>query len=246
MTDTATRYREERRKHPFASAADCLRWAKTPDPSEGWEEGRREDTWTREQDGFTIRVRLADQSIFPMPDKHGSTDYGHYVQEAGRYSEDYEWGGEWPRPAELAAFALNVSTPSGPRRRVFSLPYKAIRYSGPGWVQGEKGGYFIPEDIAGTFENFRRRGQSWSVAWDLTREDVEAQISMLFHSPLTNMVVIVEVIREGVVLGDSAMGTDVAGDEQGYIFEMIEEHGMVDDAMEQALARIEALSEAIQ
>lgn len=230
--NTAKRYRELRAEHPFMSAATVLAWAKTPDASEGWEAGRRDNTWTREVEGFTIRLHVEEESIFPIPNKHGDTDYGSYVDEVRNYY-DYDstaqWGGNWNPPREDAPLGI---------------PYTSIRYDGPGWTQGEQGGYFIPDDIEGTFESFRRAGQSKSVAWDLTKADVEAQISMLFHSPLTNCYVKVSAHREGVELADTGMGTDVSGDDEGraYIFEMVAEHGMVEEVIEQARETIARLA----
>lgn len=226
---TLQRYRELRAKHPFMPAASVLTWAKTPsEAAEGWEEARGHNNWEREVDGFTIRLHVDEESIFPIPDKQGDTDYGSYVQESRRSNDGDDWRGNYPMPV--------ISAPLG-------IPYTSIRYSGPGWVQGEEGGYFIPDGIEDAFKEFRRKGQSKSVAWDLTKADVEAQISMLFHSPLTNCYVKVSAHREGVELADTGMGTDVSGDDEGraYIFEMVAEHGMVEEVIEQARETIERL-----
>jgi len=223
MTDA---YRKHRREYPFMSAQTALRWAKTEDASEGWEASRRDNEWTREVEGFTITLRTDEESIFPLPNRHGDTDYGRYVDET-RY-EDYDWRGNFPRPSENAPLGL---------------PYTSIRYDGPGWVQGERGGYFIPEGVEEQYDYFRRSGQSKSVAWDLTKEWVEAQISMLFHSPLTNATVIVTASKEGVELSSTAMGTDYSGDEEGrsYVFQMVKEYEMIDEVIDEAREVIQKL-----
>lgn len=222
------KYRSNRRKHPMMPAKHCLSWARTPDAEEGWEQGGgHENTWTKEVDGFKILLRVEEESIFPVPNRHGDTDYGKYV-DTYRVESNYEWQGNWPEPREHAPLGL---------------PYTAIRYSGPGWVQGEEGGYFIPDGIEEEFKGLRRQGQSKSVAWDMTREWVESQLEMLFSSPLTNCVVIVTAYKEDIELGSTAMGTDVSGDDEGkaYIFEMVKENGLIDDVIEEAKEAIKKL-----
>lgn len=247
---TIERYRKERAAHPFMPARYALKSAKAADPSEGWEEARGDNTWKRKIEGFTILLRVEQESIFPEPDKHGNTDYGSYVQ-TGFVRDDYEWHGNWPRPNQLPEFERTEPglTTSGDRRRLIRFPYTAIRYSGPGWVQGEEGGYFIPSEIEDEFEFYRRRGQSRSAAWDLTKAWIEAQNSMLFHSPLTNCFVRVSAHREGVKLADTGMGTDVSGDDEGraYIFDMVAEHGMVEEVIREArevIAKLAATEES--
>jgi hypothetical protein len=237
MTDKQReRYRRIRRDHPFMPAKHALSWAKTPDASERWDEALTggEGRYEREVEGFTIRLRVEEESIYPVPNRHGDTDYGRYVDEVSNY-HDYgstmSWGGNWPPPREDAPLGI---------------PYTAIRYSGPGWVQGEGSGYFIPDGIEDEYESFRRRGQSKSVAWELTLRWVEDQLEMLFSSPLTTCDVIVSAEREGVKLASTCMGTDVSGDDEGreYIFQMVEDHDMIGEVLTEARERIAALTEA--
>jgi hypothetical protein len=224
------KYRSNRREHPFMPAKHALSWAKRPDAQDAWEPGGgHEDTWTKEVGGLTILLRVESESIFPIPNRHGDTDYGSYVDEVG-IDYNYDWRGNWREPAEHAPLGL---------------PYTAIRYSGPGWVQGDmEGGYFIPDGIEEEYKSYRSMGQSKSVAWELTRKFVEDQLKMLFVSPLTNMVVHVTALSEGIELAHTCMGTDVSGDEEGraYIFEMVEEHGMVDEVVEEAQVEIKRLA----
>jgi len=218
------KYRKLRREHPFMPAKVVLAWAKTADASEGWEQSSRTDNqWEREVEGFDVRLSVEEESIFPVPNKHGDTDYGHYVTERGssRWGWDGDWNGNWPEPSEHAPLGL---------------PYTAIRFSGPGWVQGEEGGYFIPDYIEEQYDFYRRAGQSKSVAWDLTRQYVEDQLSMLFSSPLTNCVVCITVYKNDIELASTCMGTDVSGDDEGrdYIFQMVNEHDMIEDTIADA------------
>lgn len=228
---TLERYRKFRSEHPFIPAKSALAFAKSPDYEGLWEErGSGNPLWTREVEGLTIKLHCEDESIYPMPNRHGDTDYGSYVEEQ-RHWQDYlpDWEGQWAPPV--------TDAPLG-------MPYTAIRYSGPGWVQSEGTGYFIPDGIEEEFDCLRRMGQSKQVAWDLTREWVESQLTMLFQSPLTYMDVIVEAWSDDTELATTSMHTDISGDDEGraYIFEMVEEHGMVDEVVEQAKATIKRLT----
>jgi hypothetical protein len=157
-----------------------------------------------------------------------SDTYGHYVEET-RHWQDYrpEWNGNYPPPAEDLPL---------------DLPYTSFRYSGPGWVQSEGTGYFIPDGIPEQFDYYRRCGQSRSVALDLTRAWVEKQISSWFSGPLTNCTVFVTAEKEGIELGTATMVTDYLGDEPDYIFSMVEEYGMVEEAIEEAKGAIARLT----
>jgi hypothetical protein len=230
MSTDIQKYRKYRRENPFLPASYALIWAKTPDASEPWEHDGH-DRYTREIDGFTVTLHCEEESIFPIPDKHGNTDYGSYVDERGssRWGWDGEWNGNWPEPVEHAPLGL---------------PYTSIRYHSPGWVQGEEDGYFIPRDTEEQYAYYRRAGQSKSVAWDLTKQWVEDQLKMLFSSPLTNMVVVITVFKEGVELATTAMGTDVSGDDEGskYIFQMVEEYSMITEAIDDARETLKKLA----
>lgn len=221
--DQRRRYERIRRTHPFLGAGRALDWAKSPanDERAKWEEGRSYDTFTRELDnGLVATLKIDGESIFPMPNRNGETDLGQYLEEANA-DYDYDWEGNWPRPVgEL---------PLG-------LPYTAFRYGGPGWVQGERGGYFLPDGIEEQFAEFRRNGQSKSVAWDLTRQYVEDQITAFFHAPLINAVVSITITKDGVKLGRAVMGTDYCDDEdgEGHPFEMVAEYDMLEEALQDA------------
>lgn len=223
---TAKKYSELRRKNPFLSASTALTIAKSADKSEGWEESS-DNQWTQEVDGLTITLNTEDESIYPVPDGHGVTDYGTYIDEGG--SEDYEWNGNWPRPNELPPLGF---------------PYTSIRYSGPGWTQGLRSGYFIPEGIVDHYEWLRSNGQSRSVSWDMTKEFIEEQLSTLFSSPLTNTFITVTASKKGIVLASTSIGTDISGDDEGraYIFELVDECGMVTEVVDDAKAAIAELA----
>jgi hypothetical protein len=222
---TRRRYAETRRKLPFLEASRALLIAKADSRADEWEASRRDGEYTKAlDDGFTARLRVEDESIYPRDDD----TYGHYVGET-RYWQDYrpEWRGNYPPPDE--EFPLG-------------LPYTSFRYHGPGWVQGEGTGYFVPDGIEEQYAYYRDAGQSRSVAWDLTRAWVEAQIHMLFASPLTYCTVFVTVEKEGIELGTAAMGTDYSGEDSDYIFTMVEDYGMVEEAVQEAEAAIEKLT----
>jgi hypothetical protein len=76
----------------------------------------------------------------------------------------------------------------------------------------------------------------------MTYQFIESQIKMLFSSPLTNCCVWVKAYRKGVdiELGSACMGTDVSGDDEGraYIFEMVNDYGMISEAIEEAKTAI--------
>lgn len=248
MTDkTRERYRKFRKQHPLMSASYCLTWAKREPAGDKWESDGHDENYKREVEGFTIKLKVEQESIYPIPNKHGDTDYGKYVDERGsqRWGWDGEWAGNWPEPQEHAEFVTTEKTPSGIRHRTIRLPYTSIRYSGPGWVQGEGTGYFIPDGMDEQYDAYRRQGQSRQVAWDMTKEWVESQLEMLFSSPLTQCVVFVKAYKEGIELGATVMGTDVSGDDEGrdYIFEMVDDHGMIEEVIEEAKENIGKLTE---
>jgi len=226
-TATQSKYHELRRKHPLMPAQHMLRWARTPDRSEEWEAGHHDGTWTRECEGFNIVLHVETESIFPQ-----DGDYGHYVDEMSHW-QDYrpEWDGNYPPPAE--------DFPLG-------LPYTSFRYSGPGWVQGEGRGYFCPEGIQSWFDYLRTdRGCSKSVAWDLTKEWVEENVSDYFQGPLVYAYVSIKVFKHDIELGSAGMGTSYIDNEEGrdYIFAMVDDYDIIGDAMQEAHENIEKLTE---
>lgn len=231
MTTTVIdKYRKYRTESPMHPAKHALAWAKLPDAEEPWE-SHGDESYKREVDGFTVILKVETESIFPECNKNGETDYGSYVQERGsqRWGWDGEWNGNWPEPQEFPPLGL---------------PYTSIRYSGPGWVQGESGGYFIPDHIEEQYDYYRRAGQSKSVAWDMTKEWVEGMISDLFHAPLSNCYINIKVYKEDIELGSAGIGTDIISNNEGekYIFQCVEEHGLVDEAIEQARDNIVKLA----
>lgn len=234
-TEQRKRYDHMRRTQPFTPARWALDWAKseTHGERERWEnDGVESDGERFARDlgnGLRAVLRVHVESIFPMPNRDGSTDYGEYVEE-DRRGYDYDWDGQWPAPV-------------GVRELPLGLPYKTFRYSGPGWVQGEQGGYFIPDSIEETFASFRARGQSKSVAWDLTRESVEEQIASLFSAPLINAFVSIAIEHEGVELSRTDMGTHYCDDQDGqdYPFQMVAEYDMLEEALGMAGETIDKL-----
>lgn len=214
---TQERYLKLRRAHPFMDAKRILEWAKTPDASEGWEETR--NGFSREVDGFTICLTVEDESIYPREDD----GLGHYVQER---NADYawRWEGNYPEPAE--------SFPLG-------LPYTAFRYSGPGWVQGEGSGYFLPDGVEEQFDYYRKAGQSKSVAWELTRQYVESTLTAFFSSPLTYATVTVTAYKNGVELDSDSMGTSYI--DRDDVFTLVKEYDMIDTATQRAYETLEGL-----
>jgi hypothetical protein len=209
---TLTRYRKHRRDNPLMPAATALRWAKQRDASQDWEEAR--DGYTREVDGFTVTLTVVDESIYPMPED----DYGEYVKES-RYGGG-EWGGNYPEPA-------SHDWPLG-------LPYTSFHFDG--CQRSSDGGYFVPDRVQEWYDHLRKRGQSRSVAWLQTKEWVEQTLASFFSGPLTYCFIRVTASREGVELGSDSIGTTYIGDDEGraYIFTCVDEHGMVDTAIDAA------------
>jgi hypothetical protein len=217
--ETLKRYRKSRRENPTLPAVHALAYARSVSHArDDWEELSRDRGFTREVDGFTVTLRAENESIFPQK----NDGLGSYVQERRGDGYPYTWKGNYPEP-ESDGWPLG-------------LPYTAFRYSGPGWVQGERGGYFVPDGVEEQYAELRKRGQSKSVAWDMTREWVESTLSSFFGAPLTYCTVVVTVSRHGVKLSSDAIGTSYIDDMDGhdYVFKCAEEHGMVDNAIEQA------------
>lgn len=215
---TQERYRRLRRERPLMRAVDLWRWAQARDLTDGWE--LVGDGYEREIDGFLARVTIVGESIYPVPGE----GYGDYLEET---RHDYDWGGQYPRPrGEL---------PLG-------LPYTTFRYTGPGWVQGEGTGYFMPDGVADQYDYFRRMGQTRAVALAMTREWIEDTLRELFGRPLTNGFVRVTVYREDVELGTAAMGTDWLDSDTEAVFELVGD-SLLDEAMTEARATLARLVE---
>lgn len=209
-------YRRLRRETPLLAARYALSIIRSRGKSHDWTETGH-DTWTMERDGFFLTLTTDVESIYPAP----GDGFGEYVDEVRGWTSlggHDEWGGNYREPRlDDGRFPLG-------------LPYTAFRYTGA--TQGD-GGYFVPDEIEEQYDYYRREGQSKSVAWDLTRQWVEARISDYFGEPLSYVNVTITVEREGVELGSSTMGTTIL-DDWSYIFEMADEHGMVEDAIEEA------------
>lgn len=224
---TLQRYHDQRRKTPLLPASHALVIAKTPNYSKQWEESR--DTFTRTVEGFTITLRVDDESIYPA-DGDG---YGAYMREARDtrfyYSEMSQWEGQYPKPAG--------TFPMG-------LPYTVFRYSGPGWHQSEEPGYFVPDGIEDHYAYLRKSGQSRSVARDMTAAWAQDTVRAFFHSPMTNCYLDVAAWRAGVKLGTAGIGTTYLGDEREYVFECVEEHALIDEAVAAANAKLKELCAA--
>jgi len=224
------KYKKYRRENPFLSARYCLAWAKQPSGREladAWSDdphGDLDSGLTKTVDGFTVSLRVEDESIYPQE----GDGLGHYVEESRSDWHYPEWRGNYPMPAE--------SFPLG-------LPYTTFRYSGPGWVQGEGSGYFVPDNVEDSYNHYRRQGQSKSVAWDLTKAEVERILRDYFSAPLTYCTVFVTVYKAGIELGGDVMGTSYIDNNEGsnYIFEMVEEHQMVETAIDEARKNVNKL-----
>lgn len=219
MTGLAEGYRAARREHPLLRASDCIAIARHKRVDYGWERQRGSgDRWTKDVEGFTLVLKVEDESIYP---KEGDC-LGHYVEEVRGYGYG-DWDGNYPEPSE--EFPLG-------------LPYTSFRWTG---VNQGDGGYFVPDGIEEFFDARRHGGQSKSVAWDLTKAWVEDTLTSFFSDPLVYLHVWVSAYREGIKLGTDSMGTSVC-DDPDYVFDMVEEHGMVDTAIEQARDAITRLT----
>lgn len=222
--DTMRRYHRERARNPLMAAGTALDIARSPYSQGDWEEDGHCE-YTREVDGFTLTLKIENESIYPMP----GDGFGEYVKEDTRGYGD--WQGNYPEPCE--------SFPLG-------LPYTVFRYSGPGWTQGEGTGYFLPEGVQAQFDYYRTRGQSKSVAWDLTRNWVESTLRTLFGGPLTYCTLVVTASRDDVELGSEVIGTtyvDDFADGSLYVFACVEEYGLIETAIKDARASLARLCE---
>lgn len=228
MQDLATKYHELRRKHPLLSASTILRWAKQPDHAEQWEPGGNHPTsdgwgsnFVREVDCFTVTLTVEVESTFPVD----GDCLGHYVE-----AENYSVGPE-NKPVE--------ETPLNLPPKIFASVsyYNADRGAYP---------YFFPDNVDDFYERRRKDGASKSVAWMDTYEMVEETIASFFGGPLVNAYLKVTASKAGVELGESGIGTDYIDDYEGakYVFMCVEEHGLVNEAISEAKAKLDALATA--
>ena len=219
MVDTKTlqQYRKNRSEHPWMPAASALRWAKAESnrPDDGWEEAwNSTQAWTREVDGFEIRITVETESQCPE-----DGDMGHYV-DGVRNGYNYDWGGNYPEPNE--ELPLNL-----PYTSFASGAYSQNQHAWP---------YWIPDGVEEQFDYFHRCGASKQVAWMLTKEWVEKQIRDFFGGPLYYVNVVVTASLEGVELGSDSIGTNYIGFDDAHIFECVRDLDMIGNAIEAAKA----------
>lgn len=207
--------RKERAKSPFMPMVTALAITRRTGAQErrGWEHiPGTVDSYRREQDGFYLVLKAETESEMPQ-----DGDLGHYVDGVSSdYS--YEWGGNYPMPTE--EFPLR-------------LPYTAFA-SGAYSRDSHAYPYFVPDGVEDWYENYREHGQSKSVAWDLTKEMVEQTIKDFFAGPLVYATVTITAHRKGVKLGASAIGTSFVGYDDDYMFEVADENGLIEEALDQA------------
>lgn len=222
------KYREFRREHPLAPASTALRYAKEWDKTQMikdlWDGNG--DSYTREVDGFTVTLKIVDETIYPEP---RDTHFGEYVGVVSHWSEELgNWNGNYPQPKE--ELPLN-------------LPYTTFAAAA---FANEYGDFFywVPDGVDDAYEGFRNLGQSKSVAWDLTREWAEEIVRSYFSSPLTNGYVAVTVNHGGIELATGYLGTDyLAGDPDSdmHLFDIAEQ--LLAEAMDEAKDEINRLKE---
>lgn len=221
------KYAKNRRNHPWMSAKNALDWAKRErDYSADWDYvSNTGSTYSREVDGFTVTLKINHDSQFPE-----DGDMGHYVNGISSYNwSSGEWSGNYPEPNE--DFPLNL-----PYTSFASGSYSQDRHAYPYWV---------PDGVEEQFVFYRRNGASKSVAWDLTKEWVEQMIKDFFGGPLVYVYVTVTVSKDGIELGGDSIGTNYVDDHEGqnYPFQCVEEHGMIEEAMNEAKEAIKKLKE---
>jgi hypothetical protein len=214
--------RVRREQGPLFSAADALRWAKHNPSNDEWEQKPGEyDAYHRKVDGFDVKLSFETESQCPE-----EGDMGHYVDGV---RHDYEWGGNYPRPAE--DFPLNL-----PYTSFASGAYSQDQHAWPYWV---------PSEVEDQFAYYRRMGQSKQVSWELTKQWVEDMIRSFFGGPLYYGIVTVTVSKEDVELGHASIGTSYVDDMDGknYIFDCASDHALVEEALEDARDTLKRLTE---
>lgn len=210
-------YQRLRSETPLMSASTALAIARAHHEDYGWEEDHVSGEymcWRKTVDGFDVMLKVSEESIYPMP----GDGLGEYV--------DGHWGEQ--------EFEPNESTP-------LNLPAGIFRYDDAGARESR---FFFPAYMDDEYEFLRTLGgQSASVARDMLRTRIEARISDFFHAPLTYVHVEVTVSRNDVELGSDAIGSSfIAGNNyEADLFQMVEEHGMVDNAIEQAEAALASI-----
>lgn len=208
------KYKKFRRKHTMLSADIALRWAKAADPAEDWIASPHGDSYSMEREGFDIWLTVEYDSECPQE----GDGLGHYV--SGVNSDyDYEWNGNYPRPSEELPLNLPYTT-------FASGAYSQDRDVYP---------YFVPDYLEDQYESYRRRGQSKSVAWLMTKEDAEDTIRKFFGGPLVYCSVRVTASKDDIELGSDTLYTSyICGDDDDYPLTCANENGMVEEAISQA------------
>jgi hypothetical protein len=208
-------YRKQRAK--FAPAKTALAIARMYERDYGWEPAG-EDRFTREQNGFTITLYAAVESCFVKPD-----DGGHYV----RTRESYV-GHDGPNLAE--------ATP-------LHLPATHFLYS-----TGSRDAYeaFFPDYVEDQYQWARTTGgMSRGVARDYITLWVTTLVSEYCSSDYVYYDLRVTASKNGIRLGEDALGNcDFINPREQDIFAMVEDHGMVDEAITAARAALEGLCAA--
>lgn len=220
---TLAAVRKERTKNPLMSMRTALAIARSKGAADrrGWEHDHGE-RYKREQDGFTLKLTSEVESEMPQ-----DGDMGHYVEGVSSdYS--YEWGGNYPQPTEELPL---------------HLPYTSFYSAGYSRSPQNVTPYFVPDGVEDWYDEARRCGQSKSVAWDYTKQMVEDTISAFFGGPLTYMVVTVTVYKKDIELASASIGTSIIGYDDDYLFEVADETGIVEDALDDAKETLTSLRE---
>lgn len=142
-------------------------------------------------------------------------DYGQYV-EACRYSEH-------DKPAQETPMGLPVAHFRYPSRERHSFPY------------------FYPDYVEDMFNDYRAHGCSKSVARDMIVSWLEDWIGRL--PDLVYVDIIVTAYRNGIELASTSLGSSFFDYDHTEIFRTAEDHGMIDDVIEDARKALEGLCE---
>ena len=209
---TLRKYRKARKDLPLIGAQHCLRIAKAGDHKYEWQ---TEASYTDMK--LTTEVDGYTLTIEALCESIGPVDgdLGEYVQQS-RYNEQGDSMGE--------------ETP-------LNLPDAHFK-----WPSTDHNAYefFVPDNVEDQYDWARKRGYAKGPAREYVTKWVESWISELVN--LENYVVTVSASFDGIELGSASIGgcdyIDMSTDD---LIEIAEEHGMIDEALEQAKEEARAI-----
>jgi hypothetical protein len=213
--DCKREYAKQRRKG--LPAATALAIARMYTKEYGWEPvSGSYDRWTREVDGFQVELSAVTESTYAK-DGEGM---GHYVRTRQSYV-----GHDNPD--------LDEETPLG-------LPASHFIYA---TASRDVYQAFFPDNVEEQYEWARTQGgMSRGVARDWVTEWVSTLVRECCSEDYVYLDLKVTVRRSGITLGTDTLGDcDFIDVRDADVFAMVEDHGMVEEAIDSAISALEAL-----